>query len=1021
MRLRFLFSACLLVTFLSETFYGALFAQTNTPLSGYTLPGDINRSRSKESEPPPFKPTVSARAKKEQPPVFGRSILRDFDEKNVSWKLEYNPADVRLLTHERTDKRPYRGKRSELIQFSSRIGNTSVVLEHQLAPARIQNALKVSLKIRSNRPGARLGIRIVFPFTPDPNTGTPFSPILYSDALLKINRWQEMKFQTTDKLIEKQLTLWRGMLKPSPVDTRGMYIDRVFIIQPIKKGTTELVIDDLNFGPVISPQGVKANPTNKRQQRKPPEVTFQLGRFLVHKKPFFPIIIPDRGEDVRLLKQIGANTVWIRNLYDQNRLTEINKQGLWGTAKPPIARSKNGNVLSADQASLMPFRDDWDGILIWTLGAQIPAKFRNQLHEWTEQVRNVDRRMKRPIHADVKGNEDRFSRDVDMLSVSKNILNTGLTLQNYRDDLRKRSEIAEPGSFLMTLIQTDPSIRIQTERKEAGFKPIQTEPEQIRLLLYAALSAGVRGVTYWTTSPLDGDAPGTIERSLAISQLNLELQLLEPFLASSTLIGDIPVRMETQAKSRWNPFPFSFQSSAAKKREQSTYLAEQKAKQRGQHTPRSPIQAALFRCDFGQIVLPVWYDSNSQFVPGQLAANNVQIIIPGFPESAFAWEVSTTGIFPLEPKRVNGGSQLTLKKFDQTTAIIISSDSKIARQLQHKIRQIKNQSARICLNLARQKLNRVKEIDLELNQLGVAQPDASQILYASNQKLEQGERDLKAGNPHAARLAANNAMELTRILQRAHWNEARRIIEKPTATQHAIAFQSLPDFHRLIQKIGTGNPALYKNRLISGAFEDDHTMLADGWKQSIPKIPGIKVYPELHPETRETKSKYCLRLTAVPDPKKTNKTLLFPIKKAPLSFLSPEIPVRKGQIVHVSGWVKVDSDLQKSIQGFRIYDNLSGATGAIIWKNKSQWKPFRMIREVSKNGNFFLTIELHAIGDVRIDDLKVAILNSTPLIAKPNPQKQPVVKPVSSDSKNRFSNALEFWERFPTLVPRKNK
>ena len=93
------------------------------------------------------------------------------------------------------------------------------------------------------------------------------------------------------------------------------------------------------------------------------------------------------------------------------------------------------------------------------------------------------------------------------------------------------------------------------------------------------------------------------------------------------------------------------------------------------------LEATIIRSDYGTLLLPIWYDREAQFVPGQMAANDASIIVPPFDDSASAWEISTTGIHSLQHTRPAGGKQITLKKFDQTAAVILTSDRDIIAQL----------------------------------------------------------------------------------------------------------------------------------------------------------------------------------------------------------------------------------------------------------------------------------------------------------------------------------------------------
>ena len=125
-----------------------------------------------------------------------------------------------------------------------------------------------------------------------------------------------------------------------------------------------------------------------------------------------------------------------------------------------------------------------------------------------------------------------FSRELDLLGISRHTIGSSLTLSQYRDWLSERGAWARPGSHRWTWIQTMPSPVIASVF-EAHQIPLQLEPEQIRLQVYAALAAGVRGIGFWTPRALDEDSPADRETLEALRQINWELKLLEPWLATT--------------------------------------------------------------------------------------------------------------------------------------------------------------------------------------------------------------------------------------------------------------------------------------------------------------------------------------------------------------------------------------------------------------------------------------------------------------------------------------------------------
>jgi hypothetical protein len=67
--------------------------------------------------------------------------------------------------------------------------------------------------------------------------------------------------------------------------------------------------------------------------------------------------------------------------------------------------------------------------------------------------------------------------------------------------------------------------------------------------------------------------------------------------------------------------------------------------------------------------------------------------------------------------------------------------------------------------------------------------------------VEFAEKALERRDFDAARQMAADAMQLQRILQRAHWNDAVRKLSSPVSSPYAISFQTLPEHWRLINSV----------------------------------------------------------------------------------------------------------------------------------------------------------------------------------------------------------------------------
>ncbi len=901
-----------------------------------------------------------------------RQFELDFDGPEISWQVRCRQREARLETQERRREGARRGQ-AEFVRVQAAVDNTPLRVEHDVPAVQVLDEVTASLWYRADRPGATLAIRIAFHGSKDPDTGAALTMIVMGDKYEEAEKWQQLQCHTTDKAISDQLRLLRARKKVT-LDPAAMYVDRIIIGCQLGTGATEMLLDDLVLGPVVpvefetgktvngqagergtdphlTPAGTSVAPTGTSAV----PVEFRLHKLRVEGKPFLPRIIPHRQERPDVLADAGFNAAWVADVESITNTGQFRDRGVWLTSTPPFAKGADGEPLDSDDASLLPFAPSSSSVLFWMLGARLTAESRPRLPSWTNQVRDADRAFKRPLAADVADDERIASRHLDLVGLSRHVLNSGMTLADYRDEILRRRDRAWPGTFCFSWIQTEPAAELMDLKQISDETPV-LEPEQLRLQVYAALAAGCRGIGYWTTTPLDGDAPGARERQLMMTQLNLELALFEPWLATGSGVQLIPFTVD--ARHTESPSGGRVQSKPAKPSPETERRRERE------------LSAALIRTEFGALLLPMWLEEHSQFVPAQLAAHTATIIVPGGGETATAWQITTTGrVQNLTRETVAGGIRILLPKFDQTAAILVTSDPSIVEQINQRIAAIQERSAAVTVELCRLKLERVRSVDQQLQQLGVGQPDARQLLGQAKLQYDMADARLKQQDYHTARQYADVAMQLTRILQRAHWDRAVAKLPSPLASPYALCFQTLPAHWRLMRGLEQLGKSSDPNKLPSGEFEDLDTLIAAGWRHEQRTIPEVQSSAELHLSAKQ--GKYSLRLAVEPTVKEP---ATFQFHSPPVSVTSPAVTVHAGQLVKITGWVKTPHPIVRSSDGAMIYDSLLGKSGALRIVNAPDWQRFELWRVVPESRTVTITAEMHGLGEVLLDDLQITSL-----------------------------------------------
>ncbi|MEC9007728.1 MAG: hypothetical protein VX877_00625, partial [Planctomycetota bacterium] len=592
----------------------------------------------------------------------------------------------------------------------------------------------------------------------------------------------------------------------------------------------------------------------------------------------------------------------------------------------------------------------------------------NSLTRWVNQLRIADRRMKRPIVADVEGLEHVISRQRLLPLISREVIGTGLSLKLHQEWLDERRDRARPGSLAWSWIR-------------AESKSLVVEPEQIELQVRSALAAGFRGLGYRTTERLDADRPVAGERLLMLGLLNLELELLESFLATSTRVGRLPVTVGR----RIDPNDPSAGTTTAN---ESLDVSNDRIRRRRRVVATNPletvrldgprvsrkVESVLFRTDYGRLLMINWVGENVQFVPDQMALANVSVVVPGGDETATAWEVTTTGLRSLATRRVAGGVVLELNRFDRRSNIILTSNPALVSQLRRQVATISGRAARMALQLAQARFDRVRNIDRRLVELGHPQPDAPRLVARAASYLSQAAAALDQGEANTSRLYSDATLQTLRILQRAHWEQAIRESASPVASTLSRCFQTLPQHWELVAAVRSAGAAS-DPRLVGGDFENLEEMVRAGWSSHREAIAGMTMVADVYPGSRGRNGEAgsCLRLSAQTDLRTAVPSRL---PRHTVIVDSPLVPVKSGELVRISGRIRLVSARPGSLDGGVLEDTLGGPDARLHCRRPGGWRRFELLRKAQRDTDVQLRVALEGMGELRVDDLQIEVLSN---------------------------------------------
>jgi hypothetical protein len=901
------------------------------------------------------------------PLLSAQQVFRENFEREPAWIKGTADVEFRENVHRITEDTAHTGQHSEQIQVEAQPGSfIHYYLDIGRAP--VTDELNVSVWVKANRPGVQFLARFVLPQERSPNNPEePLSVVVRGDAYQLAGRWQRLEMRRPVKLLKDQQQLLRAGLNRD-ILLADAYVDRVILNVYGGLGLTDVWIDDLEAGPVLETASPKpaGRPTAQQASPETPRraavVQHNRDQLLVNGEKFFFRGVRYRPDTpMRVLRDAGFNTIWIDESTDSAVIDEAANLRLW--VVPILSSALKDQQLTSNDAltrSLSRFLDR-DEVLFFDVGGGLKADLAPAVALTAQRLRAVD---SRPLAADVWDGFLFYSSKVQLLGVHRWPLMTGLELTKYRDWLYQRRQLAEPGTFFWTWVQTHTpewyadvagdALRVPPEEEviptsSPSPRPASRtttlagpQPEQIRLLTYTALAAGCRGLGFWTdrfsAEPQDRD------RLLTLALLNQELEMLKPLLVNA----EAPTWIETSLKE---------------------------------------VKAAVMHTDYGGVhhilVLPVWVGPGSQLVPSQAAVVNLKIVVP-VPNGAQAWEVLPGEVRSLPSERAVGGTKVIVPEFGLTTAIVFTSDNGpngLVARFQKQATQQRKLAAQWAHDLAQVELEKVARVNEELEQAGHRLLDGAALVADARTRLNASTVSFNNGLYSNSYREAQAAMRPLRILMRAHWEQAvhdlnaisnpdarpredyLRNTSSPMASPYAMSFYTLTKHWQLVDQVRQAGPG--PNVLPGGDFEAPPADIPFTAQQDT--LDDVVMTADRTNE-RPHNGQRSLRLQIKPKDPKRNPPAL---ERTFLAIHSPAVRLEPGTLVQISGWVRIPEAITASADGALLYDSAGGEPLAVRLTEATEWKKFTLYRRVPADGSIYVTAALTGLGTAYFDDLQI--------------------------------------------------
>ncbi len=551
-------------------------------------------------------------------PAWAQGLLRDdFEGPEPSLRQSGGDAAYKVEAHLRVQQGAHSGRWCEFLKIAGNNG-TCAYFSRPIGTARVISELAPKVWLKADRGGLQIMAHVVLPRSTDPGSGKPLTTLVRGSDYQQVGVWQQLRIDNLPLLLERQVRVLRTQFGPG-VDSREAYVDRILLNVYGGPGITNVWVDDLEVTGVVPSESAESTAAAETGPGGPmpaapiarltslgsrgaSRVELKSSLLMVDGKPFFPRAVEYRGEPLARLKSLGFNAIHLTQSPTQGLLDEAAGLGLWLIAPPPPARQLESRSADTPDTKIGP---QFDPVLVWDLGSGLARSELEATRRWAKLVQAADPRQ-RPLLCAADAELRDYTRFVNLLMARRDPLGTTLSLKNYMDWLRDRSQLARGGTPLWVTIQTEPAPRLleQLSLLSPRTAPIGLQESQIRTLVHAALASRVRGICFASGSRLDASDMATQRRAAILELVNLELHLIDRWAAA----GNSATNASTNDPS---------------------------------------VSGAVIETDRSRLLLPIYAPPGGQFVMGNSTVPKLSFKLLGVPEGNNAYELSLTSFRPL--------------------------------------------------------------------------------------------------------------------------------------------------------------------------------------------------------------------------------------------------------------------------------------------------------------------------------------------------------------------------------------
>ena len=860
-----------------------------------------------------------------------------FDSTNPSWQRRETDCTINQSKwNQRRSNDVAARNRFESLEFQNGAG-TQILVSHDVPASFVIPELLPSVRVKADRPGIRILARVVLPHTPSPSGDGPMTTMLSGPRYKATGKWQDLSLGS-EKDVQEQLREEIWLLRrrfEGDISERDAYIDKVVLNLYTGAGTTKVQIDDLRLKGMVSAANIadsvrtsgvvkKDSAVQQTSLNGSPAASIEKRESLVQRdgtvllvknRPFFPRVVQHNGEPLDYLKALGFNTIELKSTATFEQLRQAQSLDLWLICPPP------GSV------GLSPIDFKYDRVLGWSVGDQLSSRDLPVVQQRVREIRESDQRSGRPIIGGAQSSWSQLAELTDVLSVGVEPIGTSFIASQYGEWIGQRRQATGNSTPIWADIQTELSKSLSAQIGTLAKKspPIPVEPQQIKFLVYEAITGGARGLRFLSRSRLDAVDPVSRLRAQTIEWINAEITQIEPWAVGGAVMGEVA-------------------------------------------TSDKQVEVTAINTNRSRLLLIQRPTHHEQYLAGDVPVKTVTFQDSAANGNTSAYLVDQSGLISLPNAQSHAGANIQIDNCPFCAAVVLTQDPLVMNKLRESYDRVGQQSImQMHTELTQQWLAITQLIDQQMGRMGKSSAAASGALNEAANAFRTAQTLINGSSPQTAVDYLNRADERLAFVRREMVTGPLGMFQSKTSTPFVAHASLIPLHWELSSRLGATdwNP----NRLAGGDFENLGHMMSNGWENRRLDDEQLITNVELS-EAARIDGRYGLKMTVAP---RTSTPQL--VESTPLWISTPEVPIKGGQLIRIHGWVNVPQVIQGTHDGLMVTDSLGGTDMAERIPVTRGWQEFTLYRGAPSAGVLKVTFSLGGVGEAFLDEVTIRAID----------------------------------------------